>query len=60
MMSVDGLMDMFPTARVILNQRASGEVWAASEQVAALSLRQDVSGNLFADQDRPAVLVGNL
>jgi Sulfotransferase domain len=29
-MFVDDLMDMFPEARIILNQRASGEVWAES------------------------------
>ena len=60
MMFVDGHMDVFPTARIILNQRALGEVWVASEQFAAISPPQDVSGKLFAHQDGPAVLVGNL
>jgi hypothetical protein len=45
---VDDLMDMFPTARIILNQRALGEVWAVSEQFAAISPPQDVSGKRFS------------
>jgi hypothetical protein len=52
-MFVDGHMDMFPTARITLNQRALGEVWVASEQLAAISPPQDVSGKLFTHQDRP-------
>jgi hypothetical protein len=58
MIFVDDLMDMYPNAKVVLNQRASGEDWAESiyQQLAGIPPQQNILCNLLPIQDRPSSL----